>query len=111
ETELENVGIFIVDETQVNEEQKNFIHEFFIHKVSPVLVTIILNDLAEFPLVRDSYGYLAVKMVKKSAEDPVKSIKKRTRYALIEIPAQINRFVELPAIDGKQYIIMLDDVI
>src|SRR5690606_20553521 len=29
ETELENVGIFIVDETQVNEEQKNFIHEFF----------------------------------------------------------------------------------
>lgn len=111
ETELENVGIFIVDETQVNEEQKNFIHEFFIHKVSPVLVTIILNDLAEFPLVRDSYGYLAVKMVKKSAEDPIKSIKKRTRYALIEIPAQINRFVELPAIDGKQYIIMLDDVI
>ena len=111
ETELEHEGIFIVDETQVNQEQKNFIHEFFIHKVSPVLVTIILNDLAEFPLVRDSYGYLAVKMVKKATEDSVKSVKKRTRYALIEIPAQINRFVELPTIDGKQYIIMLDDVI
>ena len=111
ETELEQEGIFIVDETQVNQEQKNFIHEFFIHKVSPVLVTIILNDLAEFPLVRDSYGYLAVKMVKKATEDSVKSVKKRTRYALIEIPAQINRFVELPTIDGKQYIIMLDDVI
>ena len=111
ETELEHEGIFIVDETQVNEEQKNFIHEFFIHKVSPVLVTIILNDLAEFPLVRDSYGYLAVKMVKKTTDDSVKSLKKRTRYALIEIPAQINRFVELPAIDGQQYIIMLDDVI
>lgn len=111
ETELEQEGIFIVDETQVNQEQKYFIHEFFIHKVSPVLVTIILNDLAEFPLVRDSYGYLAVKMVKKATEDSVKSVKKRTRYALIEIPAQINRFVELPTIDGKQYIIMLDDVI
>ena len=111
ETELENEGIFIVDETQVTKEQIDFIHEFFIHKVSPVLVTIILNDLAEFPLVRDSYGYLAVKMVKKTTEDSVKSLKKRTRYALIEIPAQINRFVELPAIDGKQYIIMLDDVI
>lgn len=111
ETELQQEGIFIVDETQVNQEQKNFIHEFFIHKVSPVLVTIILNDLAEFPLVRDSYGYLAVKMVKKATEDSVKSVKKRTRYALIEIPAQINRFVELPTIDGKQYIIMLDDVI
>jgi len=111
ETELEADGIYIIDETQVTAEQKNFIHEFFIHKVSPVLVTIILNDLAEFPLVRDSYGYLAVKMVKKQSENFTKSIKKRTRYALIEIPAQINRFVELPTVNGKQYIIMLDDVI
>src|SRR5690606_3570618 len=111
ETELENEGIFIVDETQVNKDQIEFIRDFFTHKVSPTLVTIILNDLDEFPIIRDSYGYLAVKLVKKSGEDSHKSIKKRTRYALIEIPAQINRFVELPKKDGKQYIIMLDDVI
>lgn len=111
ENELENEGIFIVDEHQITEEQKSFIHDFFIHKVSPVLVTIILNDLAEFPLVRDSYGYLAIKLVKKSNNNTIKSVKKRTRYALIEIPANINRFVELPSVDGKQYIIMLDDVI
>lgn len=111
ETELQNEGIFIVDETQVNKDQIEFIRDFFTHKVSPTLVTIILNDLDEFPIIRDSYGYLAVKLVKKSGEDSHKSIKKRTRYALIEIPAQINRFVELPKKDGKQYIIMLDDVI
>ena len=111
ETELQNEGIFIVDETQVNNDQIEFIRDFFTHKVSPTLVTIILNDLDEFPIIRDSYGYLAVKLVKKSGEDSHKSIKKRTRYALIEIPAQINRFVELPKKDGKQYIIMLDDVI
>lgn len=111
ETELENEGIFIVDENQVDTDQIEFIRDFFTHKVSPDLVTIILNDLDEFPIIRDSYGYLAVKLVKKSGEDSHKSIKKRTRYALIEIPAQINRFVELPKKDGKQYIIMLDDVI
>ncbi|WLD22644.1 polyphosphate kinase 1 [Flavobacterium dauae] len=111
ETELQNEGIFIVDETQVNKDQIEFIRDFFTHKVSPTLVTIILNDLDEFPIIRDSYGYLAIKLVKKSGEDSHKSIKKRTRYALIEIPAQINRFVELPKKDGKQYIIMLDDVI
>lgn len=111
ESELENVGIFIIDETQTNEDQKTFIRDFFINKVSPVLVTIILNDLAEFPLVRDSYGYLAIKLVKKANDEAPKSIKKRTRYALIEIPNNINRFVELPVKDGKQFIIMLDDVI
>ncbi len=97
--------------TKLPKNKKSFIHDFFIHKVSPVLVTIILNDLAEFPLVRDSYGYLAIKLVKKSNNNTIKSVKKRTRYALIEIPANINRFVELPSVDGKQYIIMLDDVI
>lgn len=111
ENELESEGIFIVNENEVNNEQIQFIREFFIHKVSPVLVTIILNDLAQFPLIRDSYGYLAVKLVKKTNEESTKSLKKRTRYALIEIPAHINRFVELPKINGKQYIIMLDDVI
>src|SRR5690554_5107062 len=111
ETELENEGIFLVNENQVSAEQITFIRDFFIHKVSPVLVTIILNDLDELPIIRDSYGYLAVKLVKSLTKTSTKADKKRTHYALIEIPAQINRFVELPSQDGKQYIMMLDDVI
>lgn len=111
EQELEAESIYIIDESQIDSEQEEFIKEFFIHKVSPVLMTIILNDLAEFPLLRDSYGYLAVKLVKKGSDDSEKSLKKRTRYALIEMPAHINRFVALPTKEGKQYIILLDDVI
>lgn len=111
ENELENENIYIVDEKDLDESQQIFIKEFFIHTISPVLMTIILNDLAEFPHLRDSYGYLAVKLIKKSDEDSIKSVKKRTRYALIEMPAHINRFVVLPEKDGKQFVILLDDVI
>lgn len=111
EQELESENIHIVDEKNLDQAQKRFIKDFFIHHISPVLVTIILNDLAEFPHLKDSYGYLAVKLVKKTSEDSNKSIKKRTRYALIEMPSHINRFVELPKKEGKQYIILLDDVI
>jgi polyphosphate kinase len=39
---------------------------FFIQKLSPELVTIILNDLSEFPLLRDNMGYLAIKLVMKT---------------------------------------------
>jgi len=35
---------------------------------------------------------------------------KNTSYALIEIP-ESSRFVQLPSIDKKQYIILVDDVI
>lgn len=115
EKELGNEGIFIINETEINKEQQNFIRDFFIQKVSPELVTIILNDLDEFPLLKDTSGYLAVKMVMKTKEDASllekMKIKKDVRYAVIEIPKTINRFVVLPSTNDKQYVIMLDDVI
>lgn len=112
EKELEKENIFMVSETQLTKEQEIFVKDFFIQKVSPELVTIILNDLDEFPLLKDTSGYLAVKLVMKpkpieGLEIPVSEI----RYAVIEIPKTINRFVILPSNNEKQYIIMLDDVI
>src|SRR5690606_37473326 len=67
ERKLEKENIFIINEKEVSREQENFIKDFFIQKVSPALVTIILNDLAEFPLLKDTSGYLAVKLVMRSA--------------------------------------------
>ena len=116
EKKLEAQNIFMINEKEMSLEQENYIREFFIQKVSPALVTIILNDLAEFPLLRDTSGYLAVKLVMK----PVKSgnsilglakAKQEVRYAVIEMPKTINRFVVLPSDDEKKYIIFLDDVI
>ncbi len=108
EKKLEKENIFIINENQVSNDQQNFIKDFFIQKVSPALVTIILNDLAEFPTLKDTSGYLAVKLVMKS--DAVVK-KQEIRYAVIEIPKSINRFVVLPSNDDKHYIILLDDVI
>ena len=115
ESKLQKENIFIINENQISSEQENFIKDFFIQKVSPALVTIILNDLAEFPILKDTSGYLAVKLVMK-AEQETKILgfvkqKSEVRYAVIEIPKSINRFVVLPSIDEKQYVILLDDVI
>jgi polyphosphate kinase len=103
ESQLETENIFIINESEISQEQEIFLKDFFIQKLSPELVTIILNDLAEFPLLRDNIGYLAVKLVmKKEAE---------IRYAIIEIPKTMNRFVVLPSSDQNQYVILIDDVI
>ncbi|WP_293894197.1 polyphosphate kinase 1 [Flavobacterium sp.] len=115
EKELVKQNVIIIDEKEVSEEHENFIKDFFIQKISPELVTIILNDLAEFPLLKDTSGYLAVKLVMKS--EPKSKVlgfvitKPEVRYAIIEIPKNTNRIVELPNKDGKQYLIMLDDLI
>jgi polyphosphate kinase len=103
ESQLETENIFIINENFINKEQEVFLKDFFIQKLSPELVTIILNDLAEFPVLKDSSGYLAVKLVMKKDLE--------VRYAIIEIPKMINRFVVLPSNNEKQYIILIDDVI
>jgi polyphosphate kinase len=103
EAKLQTENIFIIDENHISDEQELFLKDFFIQKLSPELITIILNDLAEFPVLKDSLGYLAVKMVLKKDSE--------VHYALIEIPNTINRFVVLPSKDDKQYVILLDDVI
>jgi len=115
EKQLEKENIIIVDENGLCQEHQNFVHDLFIQRVSPELVTIILNDLAEFPLLKDTAGYLAIKLVMKTDEKPralgLVKPKKEIRYAIIEIPKNINRIVVLPEIDGKKYIMLLDDVI
>jgi polyphosphate kinase len=110
EKKLELENIFIINEKDISKEQENFIHDYFIQKVSPALVTIMLNDLEEFPLLKDTSGYLAVKLVMNGSE-LLNEKAKEIRYAVVEIPNTINRFVVLPSNSEKQYIILLDDVI
>ncbi|CAL66803.1 polyphosphate kinase 1 [Christiangramia forsetii] len=118
QTKLRDHDIHIIKEDQVTRNQQDFIKNFFLSKVSPALVTIILNDLPEMPSLKDSAAYLAVKMVMTDETEPAQGISKilnkstkEKRYVLIEIPKNIERFVVLPEENGKQYIILLDDLI
>jgi polyphosphate kinase len=115
--QLQDHDIFIINEKQVSESQEAFIKNYFLTKVSPALVTIILNDLVELPSLKDSAAYLAVNMVMKQEVQSQGISKllnrnlKEKKYVLIEIPRSIERFGELPEENGRQYIILLDDLI
>ena len=105
---LQKENIFIIDETEISESQSKFIADYFLRKVSPALVTIMIGELEKFPSLKDSAAYLAVKMVM-SKEDH--TFETKNNYALIEIPKNVDRFVVLPAEGEKQFIILLDDLI
>ncbi|WMI67130.1 polyphosphate kinase 1 [Aestuariibaculum sp. YM273] len=99
---LEAENIHIINETQIDDSQSEFIRRYFLRKISPALVTIILNDAVVLPNLKDSAAYLAVKMI---------MAKDEKQFALIEIPKSVNRFVELPKQGDKSYIIMIDDML
>ena len=95
-------NIHIVNETEIKKEHQSFIKDYFFQKVSPALVTIILNDEIDLPHLKDSAAYLAIKM---------KLTDGYNQFALIEISKSMERFVVLPEIDGNSYIILIDDLL
>ena len=102
--ELEANNILMVDETQLSEEQGVFVKSYFYEKVLPNLVPIMLGK-NKFPYLRDRSVYLAIRLSKK--EDP-----KDVAYSLIRVPGRsVPRFLVLPQVNGKQFVMMLDDII
>ncbi|MFC2088178.1 polyphosphate kinase 1 [Calditrichota bacterium] len=103
--ELIKNKIYFLDETQLNDEQSDFVRSYFIEEVRPNLIPIMIDQVDKFPELKDRTIYLAIYMYDSSSS-------KKQKYALIEVPTDINsRFLILPSIDGKQHIILLDDVI
>jgi polyphosphate kinase len=111
--ELEKKNIFLVDNTQLNPLQKEFVAEIFNEQVVPHVMPMIVAKKKITPFLRNQRLYLAVKLSSKQNGSLGKSPKsKRYKYAIVEIPTNhINRFILLPKIGDNNYIIFLDDVI
>lgn len=102
---LEHHDIFLIDQSALDDVQKEFLKQYFKEQVRQNLVPIMLDTQRPFPFLHDRTIYLAIKLSKSVS-------KKEVRYALIEIPTQVlGRFVVLPSRSKKEYIILLDDIV
>jgi polyphosphate kinase len=103
--EMERENIFFIDQNEVKPEQEDFLKNYFIQNVNPALVTIILSQNRDQDLSTNKAFLIVTMTLDKSSEA-------QNIYALIEMPKDTKRFVVLPKnSDGKQYIMMLDDLI
>ncbi|MGJ8550061.1 polyphosphate kinase 1 [Winogradskyella wichelsiae] len=102
DVELQNEKIYVINETQINADQHEFIKNYFYQELSPALVVLMLNDEVALPELMDISAYLTVKMTNLEGKDQV---------ALIEISSTMDRFVVIPSDDDKNYIIMVDDIL
>ena len=102
--ELELHNIRLLTETELNDEQKEFLHSFFLDKLNGSINPIWLSEIDDFSSLEDNRIYLIVE----KTED--KSGKKK--YAIIEVPdRQFGRWVKVPSSEGFDNIMYLDDVI
>ncbi len=102
--ELDKHKIHIINEKQLNQQQAEFVRNYFLKEVRTRLMPHIIEKDAELPNLTDDAIYLAISLYKKDTD--------KKRYALLEVPRDVlPRFIILPEIDDDKYIIYLDDVI
>lgn len=104
-SELEQQGIFIVNEEHLSPEQKKFCSDYFTSAISVNLDVLLLRRNVKIPFLPDEYVYMGIKM-EDSAHD-------NTHYAIIQVPVNdvCPRFVVLPSEKGKTEIIFVEDII
>ncbi len=101
--EMEEKGVYVVNETMLSDGQKEFALNYFTSVVSRRLVPIIIRKSVDLPFLPDGKIYLAVKLENGAS----------SKYAIIQIPESRDcpRFVVLPSAKDRIDIIFLDDII
>ena len=103
--ELEEHHIRLLNETQLNDEQKQFLKRLYYDKLNGSTNPIWLSAIDDLNTLEDNRIYLVVKKTHTDSERKVK-------YAVIKVPDRVyGRFIRLPQSDGYDNIMYLDDVI
>jgi polyphosphate kinase len=103
--EMKEQKIFLVTEKDLNDEQKEFVTNYYDDEVSPNVIPLMIESIPELPYLRDKSFYLGVVMWKQ--ESALKRM-----FSIIEVPTRVmNRFLILPSPDGEHNIMLVEDVI
>ncbi len=110
--ELAVNNIILVQNEELNEEQKEFVNNYFFQEILPLVQPVLLAKGNIFSFLQDNIIYIAVRLYKKSRKKELIKKKKRARYAIIKLPTQyLSRFVMLPKLDDKHFIMFIDDIL
>ncbi len=104
--EMKREKIRIKTEKELTREQQKFVMDFFEEEVRSNVNPLMIENIEEFPYLREKSNYLAVVMSRKNAAY-------KRKYALIEVPTRaVSRFIQLPPTkQGEHNIILLEDII
>jgi polyphosphate kinase len=102
--ELARNRIFILNDTQLNVSRGAFVRNHFRDKILSNLVPILIDPDKPFPELKDKYLYFFVRLTKKGT-------KKNEKYAIIELPENLPRFLVLPETNDLKFIIMSEDIV
>lgn len=103
EGKLDTLGVHRARIDSLTPEERTFVTRYFQAYVSPVISPLVIDPRHPFPNLRNGALYLACGLDGATDEESL--------LGLIEIPASMNRVVEIPSPTGTYSYILLEDVI
>jgi polyphosphate kinase len=111
--ELKRNNIYIVDDKFFPKSSKKYLESYFSDKAVPFIKTFLFDKAGHSTFLQNKALYFAVCLTEKDRSDrKSKDANTEYEYAIVEIPSdKLGRFITLPVINGKNYVMFLDDVI
>jgi len=111
--ELRKNNIYIVDDKNFPKTSKKYLQSYFSDKVVPFIHTLLLDKDKHTTFLHNKALYFAVCLTEKVQSNiKNKNTNIENEYAIVEILSEkLGRFITLPQIKGKNYVMFLDDVI
>ena len=92
--ELGENGLMLLDARDVTARHRAAAEEIFLTKIFPLLTPLAIDPVHPFPFIANLGFSLALKLRREDDD--------KTMYALVPIPAQVQRFWELPVVGARR---------
>lgn len=102
-SEMDDQNIMLERAADLDEADLAYLDDVFLHRVFAVLTPLAIDPAHPFPFIPNTGYALALQLERTSDKRPLQ--------ALLPIPAQIDRFVALPAAEGSLRFLPLEDLL
>lgn len=106
--QLAEEGVYILPITELGPSEIAFLEQQFDEHIFPVLTPMAIDAYRPFPALLSKSINLAI-TIKTSTEE--QALSQNRKLAIVQVPAVLNRFIELPAAPKGRTFILLEEII
>ena len=101
---LKKENMYFIKTKDLNEIQLNFIREYYVNNVFPVLTPMVVNKNQPSPLILNKTLNISLLLEDITCPDIL-------LFGTIQVPSVLNRLVEIPSLESEKSFLLLEEII